>query len=81
MSLALKLALFLIALTAPLAGYVYYNSALSPDDWVYQGGGNNWKDAGIHAAPGPLVGAGLPALFVIGGGYWVARRLRRKAGK
>jgi hypothetical protein len=26
--------------------------------------------------PGPIVGAGLPALAVVAGGYWVLRRVR-----
>jgi hypothetical protein len=30
-----------------------------------------------RAAPGPLVGAGLPVLVIAGGAYWVVRRLRR----
>jgi len=31
-----------------------------------------------HRAPGPLLGAGIPALLLIGGGYWAVRRFRRK---
>ena len=31
-----------------------------------------------RAAPGPLAGAGLTALVIAGGAYWVVRRLRRK---
>ena len=27
------------------------------------------------AAPGPIVGVGLPALVLIGGAYWVGRKL------
>ena len=27
--------------------------------------------------PGPLIGAGLPALALFAGGYWLIRRLRR----
>ncbi len=30
-----------------------------------------------HGAPGPLVAAGLPALIIVGGGYWIFRRLRK----
>jgi hypothetical protein len=30
-----------------------------------------------RAAPGPLVGAGIPVLVIAGGAYWVVRRLRR----
>ena len=28
------------------------------------------------AVPAPLMGAGLPALAVLGGGYWLIRKLR-----
>jgi hypothetical protein len=31
--------------------------------------------AGISATPGPIAGIGLPALAVIGGAYWVGRKL------
>ena len=30
------------------------------------------------SAPGPIAGIGLPALALIGGAYWVARKLVRK---
>jgi flagellar biogenesis protein FliO len=33
----------------------------------------------FRRAPGPILGAGLPALLLIGGGYWAVRRFRRKA--
>jgi hypothetical protein len=37
------------------------------------GGGN------YSGAPGPLLGAGLPFLGLVGGGvYWIVRRFRRK---
>jgi hypothetical protein len=32
-----------------------------------------------NGAPGPLLGAGLPFLGIVGGVYWIARRLRRKS--
>jgi hypothetical protein len=31
-----------------------------------------------RGAPGPLLGAGLPFLGLVGGVYWIARRFRRK---
>ena len=33
--------------------------------------------AGITPVPGPLIGAGLPALAVFGAGYWLIRKRRR----
>jgi hypothetical protein len=77
MSLALKIALAIVALTAS-AGTVYYNGTLSPDNWVYQGGGK-WKDGGYHAARGPVAGASLPVLAVGFGVYWLARRRRNSS--
>ena len=29
------------------------------------------------AVPAPLIGAGLPALAILGGGYWLIKKLRR----
>jgi hypothetical protein len=31
--------------------------------------------AGINATPGPIAGIGLPALAVIGGAYWIGRKV------
>ena len=31
--------------------------------------------AGADPAPGPIAGVGLPALVLIGGAYWVGRKL------
>jgi hypothetical protein len=31
--------------------------------------------AGFNAAPGPIAGIGLPALALVGGAYWVGRKL------
>jgi hypothetical protein len=28
------------------------------------------------AVPAPIVGAGLPALAILGGGYWLIRKIR-----
>ena len=33
--------------------------------------------AGVTTVPAPVVGAGLPVLAVLGGGYWLVRKLRR----
>jgi hypothetical protein len=32
--------------------------------------------AGTVTTPAPIVGAGLPALAILGGGYWLIRKLR-----
>jgi len=79
MSFALKLVLAAMLLAVPTlgVGYVFYESALSSHDWIYQGGGQ-WSDGGIHAAPGPLAGAGLPVIVIAGGALWLVRRSRRK---
>ena len=34
--------------------------------------------AGTFAVPGPIAGAGLPALAVAGGALWVFRKLRSR---
>lgn len=77
--LSLKTILILLSLTGvATTGYVYYNAVYSPDNWIFQGGSaDNWKDGGIHGAPGPLAGAGLPVLVAYGV-YRLVRR-RRKA--
>jgi hypothetical protein len=31
--------------------------------------------AGVVSAPGPIAGVGLPALVLIGGAYWIGRKL------
>jgi hypothetical protein len=28
--------------------------------------------------PGPIIGAGLPALAILGGGYWLVKKLRER---
>jgi hypothetical protein len=79
MSALLKTILVTLALAGAPVGFVFYNAALSPDNWVYKGGNAaNWVDAGYHGAPGPIAGASLPVLAVGAGVYWLVRR-RRKA--
>jgi hypothetical protein len=78
MSLALRLALLVAALTATAGVTVFYNPALSPDNWIYQGGGT-WKDGGYHSAPGPIAGASLPVLAVGFGVYRLMRRRRKSS--
>jgi hypothetical protein len=80
MTAKLLLALVLTASLGAPVGFVFYQASLSPDNWVYQGGSpTNWKDGGVHAVPGPLVGAGLPFFAVGYGAYWLIRRSRRKS--
>ena len=31
-----------------------------------------------NSVPAPLIGAGLPALAILGGGYWLIRKLRQR---
>jgi hypothetical protein len=75
MTIKLLLALFLMAVFGATGGYLFYQNSLSPDNRVYQGGR---PDGGVHGAPGPIAGAGLPVLAVGYGVYWLVRR-RRKA--
>jgi hypothetical protein len=32
--------------------------------------------AGPASVPAPIIGAGLPALAILGGGYWLIRKFR-----
>jgi hypothetical protein len=34
--------------------------------------------AGPTPVPGPIIGAGLPVLAVLAGGYWVVRKVRQR---
>jgi len=78
MSPLLKIILVAVALAGAPVGYVFYESAVSPYDWVYRGGNaGNWANAGYHGAPGPVLGAGLPVLLAAGG-VWLYRRRRNK---
>jgi hypothetical protein len=78
MGTLLKVALIVTALLPGVGvGFVFYNEFLSPDNWIYQGGDpSNWKDGGVHGAPSPIAGAGLPVLLIGGGIYWIVRRKR-----
>ena len=80
MSLLLKTILVALAMSGvATTGYVFYQANISSDNWIYEGGKpTNWKDGGVHGAPGPIAGAGLPVLVVGYGVYWVVRRQRRK---
>jgi hypothetical protein len=31
----------------------------------------------VPAVPAPIIGAGLPALAILGGGYWLIKKLRK----
>jgi hypothetical protein len=42
-----------------------------------QGQNGNGQGNGTRAAPGPVVGAGLPVMAVGYGVYWLVRRRRR----
>ncbi len=67
----LKILLVLFAASGvATAGHVLYNASSSPS--------TNWKGGGVHGAPGPIVGAGLPLIAAGYGVYWLVRR-RRKA--
>ena len=34
--------------------------------------------AGVSTVPAPIVGAGLPVLAVLGGGYWLVKKLWKR---
>jgi len=70
----LKVVLLLLAASSvTTAGYVVYNGSSH-----FGGPPTSWKSGGVHGAPGPIVGAGLPLIAVAYGVYWLVKR-RRKA--
>jgi hypothetical protein len=78
-----KLLLLLGAVGLPTTvGAILYSGSVSSHNWVYEGGSpfspSDYRDGGVHAAPGPIVGAGLPALAVGYGFYWLIKRRRRR---
>lgn len=78
LSIALKTILCLLALFGVVTtGYVYYHGGISPDGWFHGGSPGNWKSGGVHGAPGPLAGAGLPVLVVAYGVYRLVKRRRK----
>lgn len=78
-----QLVLLLALVGVPVtAGTVLYSGIVSPDNWVYQGGSalktGDYKNGGVHGAPGPIAGAGLPFLAIGYGVYWLIKRRRQK---
>jgi hypothetical protein len=50
--LLLKTLIFIATFGAISIGYIFYQAAMSPNDWIFQGGSSSsWKDGGYHGAP------------------------------
>ena len=65
MSLVLRIILLTIALTVVRVGYVFYQAAVSADNWIYQGASpGDWNNGGVRGAPGPIAGAGLSIIAI-----------------
>src|ERR1700730_18152586 len=67
------LAIFLGMAAAVPVGFYFVAALFFPPDVLY-----TYSGYGLHAAPGPIAGAGLPLLAVGFGVYWMIKR-RRKA--
>lgn len=57
--------------------FAYYHFSDNDDGFRHGRDGINGGHK-IHAAPGPIAGAGLPALTIGYGVYWLVKRRRRK---
>jgi hypothetical protein len=54
-----------IALKGVPVGYVFYQAAVSADNWIYEGHSpGDWNDGGGRGAPGPIAGAGLSIIAI-----------------
>jgi hypothetical protein len=60
----------LLAFFGVAASYVGYEATTARNS-------NNGSSSGVHGAPGPLAGAGLPVIAVGYGVYWLVRRRRK----
>jgi hypothetical protein len=68
-----RIAFFVVLMTLA-AQFPFAMSALADDHgW---GDRDHHGDHGVHGAPGPIAGAGLPFLAVGYGVYWLIRRRR-----
>lgn len=65
----------LVALAAAVPAGILVSVTFFGQTYTYQ---SPSPSSGYHGAPAPLVGAGLPILVLIGGGYWAFRRVRGK---
>jgi hypothetical protein len=70
-----------VALMTMVAQFSFGMAVLADDHDRHRWGDRDhdgYRDHGVHGAPGPIAGAGLPVLAVGYGVYWLVRR-RRKA--
>ena len=70
-----------LALSALLASPIFLTFPAAPT-LACNGNGNcanaPGQNKGVHGAPGPVAGAGLPFLAIGYGVYWLATRRRRR---